>query len=421
MIDVELWGLHKAIITNEHWQLVRAAVRQEFACKAILDNAVDEALKLLAIGNVPILPNLVIVMQADSEGAAFLDERAGKLRQREIYHKIGDMLEQDVEGIITVAGQENIFAVMVGEHVVALLLPVPLRESQGSDGKAVAKGYARHIKAHLSKDLPYSISLGIGQVYEFENIRQSYLEACAALQYTFYQTGVIIHCSEVSWGKTESQQIFLEHETRLIRCIRNGEWQAVAAIVGGMLDALGGGKHIHPDIVKVRVLELLTVVSRTVMELGGNPDTLLDIKLKSGEEIAKVATLADLRVWLPTIINEMCAMLKKKQQAAIVRAIGNVQQFIAERYYLDISLEDLAKREYLSGSYLSREFTEHVGMSFTDYLKAVRVKQAQILLLSTNKGIAEIAAKVGYQDPNYFSRVFKAITGKSPQQYRQGR
>ena len=113
-------------------------------------------------------------------------------------------------------------------------------------------------------------------------------------------------------------------------------------------------------------------------------------------------------------------LLTEKQQAAIVRAISHAKQFIAENYQLDISLEELAKREYLSSSYFSRTFTEMVGMSFTDYLKTVRIKRAQALLLTSGRGVADIAAAVGYQDPNYFSRVFKLVTGKSPLQYRQG-
>lgn len=417
MIDVDLWSLNKTIVSSEHWQLVREASRREFAFDAIFGGNTGEP---LAICNVQILPNLAIVIQADTEGIGFFDDGAIKQRQKEIYNKVGYMLEQDVDGIVTVAGQENIFATTVGELDVAILLPVNLREGQGN-GKAIAKRYARHIKAHLSKDLQYSISLGIGQVYEFKNIRQSYFEACAALKYKFYQgSGAIIHYSEVSWGNKESQRLFLEYETKLLSYVRKGEWQSAAITVVEMLDTLGDKKRVHPDTLKVRVLELLTVVSRGVMDLGGNPDTLLDIKIRSGEEIVKVATLADMRVWLPGIINEMCALLKEKQQAAIVRAISNVKQYIAENYYLDISLEELAKREYLSASYLCRAFTEHVGISFTDYLKAVRIQRAQALLLSTSKGVAEIAVKVGYHDPNYFSRVFRVVTGKSPQQYRQG-
>jgi two-component system response regulator YesN len=420
MIDVDLWGLSKTIISSKQWQLIREAVRRELAFEAIFGNAITDMGESLSVFNLQLLPTVAIVIQADNDGIACFDNAIIELQQKDIYNRVIDMLQQDVEGIVTVVGQENIFAITAGDRDVVLLLPVDIRESQ-AEVKTTAKRYGRHIKAHLSKKINYSISLGIGQGYEFKHIRQSYFEACAALKYKFYQNdGAIIHYSEVSWGDRESQQIFIAYETKLLATVRKGEWQHAAVFAAHMLDTIGGSRRIHPDVLKVRILELLTVVSRGIMELGGDPDILLDIKIRSGDEIGRVTTLAELKAWLPDIISEMCGLVKEKQQAAIVRAITHAKQFIAENYYLDISLEDLAKREYMSSSYLSRAFSDIVGTSFTDYLKAVRVSRAQALLLSTDKGVAEIAAKVGYQDPNYFSRVFKLVTGKSPLQYRQG-
>jgi two-component system response regulator YesN len=420
MIDAELWSLHKTLVSNRQWQLIKEAVRREFAFEAIFGSPVPRLGELLAIFNIQLLPNVAIVVQADTAGTDCFDKRLIKYRQQDIYSRINNMLEEDVEGLVTVVGRENIFAITTGERDVAVLLPVDLRDGQAA-AKTVAKRYGRHIKAHLSKGLSYSISVGIGQGYHFKSIRQSYFEACTALQYKFYQgNGALVHYSEVSWGDRESQQIFIDYETRLLAAVRKSEGQLVTDIIIHMLDTVCGSRRMHPEVLKVRVLELLTVISRGVMELGGDADALLNLKIRSGEEIGKVTTLPELRNWLNGIIEEMCALLKAKQQAAIVRAVRNAKQFIAEHYPLDISLEDLARREYLSASYFSRAFTEIVGISFTDYLKAERIRRAQALLLTTGKGIAEIAAMVGYQDPNYFSRVFKLVTGKSPQQYRQG-
>ncbi|WP_371374013.1 helix-turn-helix domain-containing protein [Sporomusa aerivorans] len=419
-MDTELWSLHKTLLSNKQWHLIREAVRREIAFEAIFGSAVPQLEDFLAVLNIQLLPTVAVVIQADTAGTDCFDKRVIKFRQRDIYNRITAMLDEDVEGIITVVGRENIFAITVGERDVVILLPVDLRDGQ-SAAKVTAKRYGRHIKAHLTKNLSYSISAGIGQGYSFKNIRQSYFEACAALNYKFYQgNGAVIHYSEVSWGDRENQRIFIEFETRLLATVRRGDWPTVADTIAHMLDAAGGKRRIHPDVLKVRVLELLTVISRGVMELGGDADMLLDLKIRSGEEIAKVTTLPELKVWLTGIIGEMGALLTEKQQAAIVRAISHAKQFITENYQQDISLEELAKREYLSSSYFSRTFTEMVGMSFTDYLKTVRIKRAQALLLTSGRGVADIAAAVGYQDPNYFSRVFKLVTGKSPLQYRQG-
>ncbi|MDF2876173.1 MAG: rhaR 1, partial [Sporomusa sp.] len=327
MIDVDLWGLSKTIISSKQWQLIREAVRRELAFEAIFGNAITDMGESLSVFNLQLLPTVAIVIQADNDGIACFDNAIIELQQKDIYNRVIDMLQQDVEGIVTVVGQENIFAITAGDRDVVLLLPVDIRESQ-AEVKTTAKRYGRHIKAHLSKKINYSISLGIGQGYEFKHIRQSYFEACAALKYKFYQNdGAIIHYSEVSWGDRESQQIFIAYETKLLATVRKGEWQHAAVFAAHMLDTIGGSRRIHPDVLKVRILELLTVVSRGIMELGGDPDILLDIKIRSGDEIGRVTTLAELKAWLPDIISEMCGLVKEKQQAAIVRAITHAKQF----------------------------------------------------------------------------------------------
>ncbi|WP_425060052.1 HTH-type transcriptional activator RhaR [Sporomusa carbonis] len=420
MSDGELWSLNKNIISNKHWQLIREAIRREFAFETIFGNTVGEIEKYLTVFNIQLLPTMVMLLQADTDEGACFDKAMLETRQKEIYSRIVQMIEQDVDGIITVFGQENIFAITAGERDVALLLPVELHDQV--DFKVPAKRYGRHIKAYISKDLNYSISVGIGRGYDFKQIRKSYAEACAALKFKFYQgNGAIVHYNDISWCDHESQRMFIQYETTLLESIRKGEWQQTTAVINDMLDTIGRSRLVHPDVLKVRVLEMLTVVSRVAMELGAEPEILLEIKIRSGDEIAGITTLSEIRTWLAAIVNEMCALLQSKQQAAVVRAVTHAKQYIMENYYRDISLEDLARREYLSSSYFSRAFTELVGMSFTDYLKNVRIKKAQALLLTTDKGVAEIAAKVGYQDPNYFSRVFRVATGKSPLQYRRGK
>ena len=71
----------------------------------------------------------------------------------------------------------------------------------------------------------------------------------------------------------------------------------------------------------------------------------------------------------------------------------------------------------VSAGYLSRLFSEHLGVPFNDHLNSVRLDVAQRLLQDGDRTVKEIAYAVGYQDPNYFSRIFKKYTGHSPTRY----
>lgn len=82
------------------------------------------------------------------------------------------------------------------------------------------------------------------------------------------------------------------------------------------------------------------------------------------------------------------------------------------------SLSLLAQEVSLSQTYLSSLFRQLFGIPFQDWIIRARIERAKILLLSTNLKVYEVAAKVGFDDPNYFSTAFKKQVKQTPNQYR---
>lgn len=82
------------------------------------------------------------------------------------------------------------------------------------------------------------------------------------------------------------------------------------------------------------------------------------------------------------------------------------------------SLAQLAQEVALSQTYLSTLFRQIFGIPFQDWILRARIDRAKILLLSTHLKVYEVAAKVGFDDPNYFSTAFKKQVKQTPNQYR---
>ena len=82
------------------------------------------------------------------------------------------------------------------------------------------------------------------------------------------------------------------------------------------------------------------------------------------------------------------------------------------------TLGELAGSLRINASYLARLFRSGVGIPPMTYLARCRDQRAADLLLTTDLPVAEIAQKVGWEDPNYFARRFLKHFGKSPTQYR---
>ena len=86
--------------------------------------------------------------------------------------------------------------------------------------------------------------------------------------------------------------------------------------------------------------------------------------------------------------------------------------------YIDITLDDLAEKFFLSKPYLSKYIKEKSGMTFGDLVKKIRMKKAKALLKSSNMTVENIAMSVGYQNVEHFNRLFKKAYNMTPMQFR---
>jgi AraC-like DNA-binding protein/two-component sensor histidine kinase len=93
--------------------------------------------------------------------------------------------------------------------------------------------------------------------------------------------------------------------------------------------------------------------------------------------------------------------------------------YIHKNYSFPISRKYIAEAVGVSENYISQIFRQEVTLSPWDYLNRYRVHKAKELLLQSDDSITNIALKVGFNDPAYFSRVFHKLTGISPLGFRQ--
>lgn len=98
--------------------------------------------------------------------------------------------------------------------------------------------------------------------------------------------------------------------------------------------------------------------------------------------------------------------------------IREIQLYIRQHYAEDISLNTLTEHFYLHSNYLSKLFKDKTGKNFIEYLTEVRMKKARELLQNTDYKIVDICAMTGYDNPRYFSKLFKQHTQMTPREFR---
>ncbi len=102
-----------------------------------------------------------------------------------------------------------------------------------------------------------------------------------------------------------------------------------------------------------------------------------------------------------------------------VTVASQISAYLSRHYQEKITLEDISREMFFSTAYCESEFRKATGKSIIHYLIDLRINEAKKLLTETSMSCAGIAIVVGFEDANYFSRIFKKRTGYSPLKYRE--
>ena len=93
--------------------------------------------------------------------------------------------------------------------------------------------------------------------------------------------------------------------------------------------------------------------------------------------------------------------------------------YFRENYTKNISIEQYAAEHLMSVNWFILSFKNVMKMTPMQYILSLRIAVAKGLLENSNKNINEISDAIGYDNPLYFSRLFKKHTGYSPSQYKK--
>lgn len=117
--------------------------------------------------------------------------------------------------------------------------------------------------------------------------------------------------------------------------------------------------------------------------------------------------------------NQYAPLPQIQSEANGKKTINNGLIYIQEHYRENISLEDLLASTNYSKSHFIRLFKASTGMNYTDYLNRFRIEKACRDLIYTNKNVTEIATENGFNNIQYFSKIFKKYMECTPKQYQK--
>lgn len=127
-------------------------------------------------------------------------------------------------------------------------------------------------------------------------------------------------------------------------------------------------------------------------------------------------TITELQTLLETILLRVKEQPEEKPFSEIVQKVVDL---VKKEYQTDLNLKTVADEMHLNVVYVGQLFKKETHASFSQYLNQVRIRKAQQLLLYTHQAINEIGEEVGYNNTNYFSKMFKKLNGLTPKEFRE--
>ncbi len=212
---------------------------------------------------------------------------------------------------------------------------------------------------------------------------------------------------------------FLLNSEQLVNNILVRNRQDAQASLQALFKQIHAGAEKYSANLKLIYINMIYLVFSAVFDNKKNIVELPQIRQNIMEKFEQLKAEEEFHVLSENAIQELIGILEKSDGGNKRKIVKKVEEYIKENCGKAISLNDVAQAMYLNASYLSKIFRDETGETFTKYLMKYRVEKAVELMGDPTRKIYEIARAVGYEDIQYFTKMFKSIKGVSPFQYRE--
>lgn len=274
------------------------------------------------------------------------------------------------------------------------------------------------IRNSIARYLNFTASLSVGRTaHSFKTIVQSYHEAEQFLKNKFYEGKD--HVYRDSGFEPSGQSAFsidVALEKKLLTELKSFNISRVSIVIEGIFSDIAAQK-INYQSTQMICIELMNLVTRVAREYN------LEKLVYSGPEspylqLSKLETLDDLKQMILGLYGKLGQLLEKMgRRDHYSEYTEKAVHYIYNHYQEDISLDDAASFAGVSGSYLSRVFKEDSGKGFVEFLNWVRVERAKLMIENQSGKLKFIVKEVGFNNYNYFFKVFKDQVGLTPLDY----
>jgi two-component system, response regulator YesN len=278
------------------------------------------------------------------------------------------------------------------------------------------------IRQAIATMLPVTVSVGIGQIcLDLDSIPLSYAEANLARRYHRRLEGnKVVGIEDILENlpaQGEAAFYLVEKERALVKAVEANQQQHARQLINEIVDYLTQQYRAAPEGMKNHCAELVTLAAWGAIGAGVAEAQALDVLHQQVRVLTARQSVPEIRAWALNSLAELLTLVQAlaARPDAVQQAMAYIQTHFADA---DISLQAVAGAVNLSPSHLSAQFKSRMGLSYSKYLTAVRLEEAQKLLRTTDWSVTAVAETIGYPNVTNFYRHFQRQVGMTPAAYR---
>ncbi|MBT9780022.1 helix-turn-helix domain-containing protein [Clostridium sp. MCC353] len=336
------------------------------------------------------------------------------------YHKAETSKDMEVflfglKNIITeLTGSENIFAPVVMDHVIYITHYENYMSAEGA--MLQLNRTCEMIISAVAQYMGVGINIGVSRpIFEAAGIPEAAEECNLALRKVMGQFGACIF-----WGVNEEKHVVLseikikQKRLQIIQSLLEGKEELCRKHLDEYFEKMDGVEYY---LFKLEVNKLLSDILDCYNEYSIKPDYSKMKEITDFDITKNVDSIEKLKLHL---WNHFLQPFNQKVQEPVEnqRVIDEIAEYLKEHIEQDISLDQCARYFNYNPNYLSRMFKKLFGKTYTEYMIDKKIERCKELLSETDLSINEISVRLGYNSPQNFIRVFKKYTLMTPGQYR---
>jgi two-component system, response regulator YesN len=358
-------------------------------------------------------PNCIVV------GTLFIDQfsqislRYDKAAMKPFVHSVTHAIEQ----VLLDAGVGEAVALTSCEYVIILSLTARSFSAKRIQLLEILGRIRYSLKNYINLSVTIGVS-GFGDGYQSVSALYRQAKMHAGLRF-FYGWDQTFFPEQMEALPVTSPPKIIGKEEAFLTALQKCDKELARVELNHFFDGFKPGKTLELDKNYAGYMEILFLLNQYIEGVGDHKISIFGMENDEQNMLMAFETMEEIQRWLQDRVDRTLDYFMEKRERKGNRVIQRAMDYM-DKYYSnpDLTLSSISTYSELSESYFSMLFAKEAGVSFVDYLTHVRIENAKVLLNQTNLKLYEVSERVGYTNTDYFGRVFKKATGKSPIQFR---